>query len=746
MWAYDKAYCFIGYFHYSRCVAISHRSKKKCMKKIVIKCELKLLKAYSHWLAYFTAGLFLFMMTGCVNKVFKTNAGLIDEKNLPRPSWIPQYPLVFVGNWDAMPIFRRRVGGNPVWQEEDYYKEHTEEAVKKFKDMGVTMAILHFYKGFGLEAEQEHIEDAKKLSSLCKKNGLKVGAYIGSTIGYETFLLEKPEAAEWFVPDYMGVPVRYGNQTFRKRVYFMHPGFIEYMKRVVLVAIRDLKVDLIQFDNTSIRAQPAIFQHPMAIKNFRTYLKNKYDPEMLKKRFGFADVTYIEPPITDAPMSTINDPLFQEWTDFRCQQLADFYGIMSRYIRELNSEVAIINNPHRGLSGRNTMWEQGVDYPRLLSHTDAMWTEEGDAATVDKDGVLISKIRTYKMARTLNNRIFTYTSDSKLEMAEALAYNQQGIGMVGGLAEMEGNRMTGAYELPKDQQNYITFFHDNFDYYRDIHNVADVAVLHSFATMAFNNDRPYQSTYLFEQGLIQAKIPFDIIFDDQLKDLSRYKVIVLADQECLSDEKLDLIRAFVNQGGGLVATEHTSLYTEWRQRKRDFGLKDMFQVKAPDWHGNNPPEDILKIPIQKNQVGKGRVVYIPEVLPSNPKPPAVAMTSQYWKLPLNSKELIESVQWASGNSLSLSIEAPLTVTMELTEKKDKSALMLHLLNFDFKHSTVQNIKVDIQVPEGKKVKQVRVLTPDGRSDDILPFKESGKQAVFTVPQLSVYNMVVMKLE
>jgi len=37
----------------------------------------------------------------------------------------------------------------------------------------------------------------------------------------------------------------YGDQTFRKRVYFMHPGYIEYMKRVLKIAVEDLKVDLI---------------------------------------------------------------------------------------------------------------------------------------------------------------------------------------------------------------------------------------------------------------------------------------------------------------------------------------------------------------------------------------------------------------------------------------------------------------------------------------------------------------------
>jgi hypothetical protein len=454
----------------------------------------------------------------------------------------------------------------------------------------------------------------------------------------------------------------------------------------------------------------------------------------------------VEPPIGDAPMSMINDPLYQEWADFRCTQLANFYSIMASYMHELNPEVAVCNNPHRGLSGRNTMWEQGVDYPRLLAHTDIVWTEEGNGATVSADSILISKIRSYKMARILNNRIFTYTSDSKLEMAEAMAYNRQGMGMIGGLEEMEGNRMTNLYGLEEDQKNFVQFFRKHFDdYYRAVKSVSNVAVLHSFASMTFNNDRPYQSTYLFEQTLIQAKIPFDIIFDDQLKDLSKYKVLILADQECLDSAKLSLIRNFVRKGGSLVATEHTSLYTEWRQRKRDFGLQDLFEVIAPAWHNRSTPDDILKIPIQQKKLGDGKVVYIPEVIPSKPKPATTAMTSQYWKLPMNWKELIHSVQCAEDSSLPVTIEAPLNVTMELTAKEDNSALMLHLLNYDFKSNPfIQNIKVSIQTSQGRKINQVSVLTPDGRNDEVLLFQQTGQRLVFTVPLLTVYDLVVMK--
>ena len=529
----------------------------------------------------------LLVLSACVQFKNDEKAVTVLPADRAHPSWISETPLVFVGNWDAMPIFRTRVGGNPSWQEEAYQKEHTEEAVKKYKEMGITMMLLHFYKGFGLKAEKEHIEEAKRLASICKQNGLKVGVYVGSTIGYETFLLEKPEASEWLVPDYMGKPVLYGDQTFRKRVYFMHPGYIEYIKKVLKIAVEDLKVDLIHFDNTSMQAEPVIFQHPLAIVNFRKYLQKKYTPDMLKKRFGFSDISYVEPPKYAEPMSKIEDPLFQEWMDFRCQQLADYYGIMENYIHGLNPEIAVVNNPHTGLSGINTMWNQGIDYPRLLSHTDMVWTEEGNNADFTENGILVSKIRSYMLARILNNRIFTYTSGSKLEMAEAMAYNRQGMGMVGGLKEMEGNQLEQGYDLPEDQKNYIKFFHRNFEYYHAISNTSDVAVLHSYSTMAFNNDRPWQSTYLFEQALIQNRIPFDIIFDDQLKNLSKFKVLILADQECLNDESLALIREYVKNGGGLVATEFTSLYTEWRERKRDFGLKDLFKINPHDWNGRS---------------------------------------------------------------------------------------------------------------------------------------------------------------
>jgi hypothetical protein len=668
----------------------------------------------------------------------------------PPISWLGNEPLIMIINDEDFALFRRRVGRNTTWQDATNRKEQSEEAVSRLKDLGVTLAVIPFHFGFGLEAEKEHIDDSRKLAALLRRYGIRVGVYVGSTIMYETFLLEKPEAKEWFVQDYLGKPVTYPGETYRKRVYFMHPGYREYIKRVLRVAIEDLQADLIHFDNTSLQARPEIFQHPMAVEDFRSFLQSRYTAEGLKERLGFSDVRYVEPPRPDGdrPLRTINDPMWQEWAEFRCQQLARYYKEMKEFIRGLNPNVAVATNPSEGISGENTIWNQGVDYPTLLPQMDIVWSEEGDPAGTTAEGILVSKIRTYKMATILNKRVVTYTTTTfpqegafeevipggRVSMAESMVYNRQSLGNVGGTL--------AGYYRPEEERGYIRFFREHFDLYRGVETVADVALLYSHATMGFNNDRPAVSFMLFAQTLIQAKVPFDLIFDEQLKNLSKYRVLALADQECLSDEQLGLMRKYVEQGGGLVATEHTSLLTEWRRRRSDFGLKDLFQVPAPDWPGQYVPEKVVEVGTVQHEVGRGRVAYIAEVKPAIEKPLAVAMTQEYWKLPENWEGLVDAVRWAAGGRMTLEVEAPLTVTAELQRQPETGKLLLHLINYNADRTpTVENIQVRLRRPE--EVKELAVLSPDAGAQTLTPTRKEGALA-FTVPTLKTYSVVVIR--
>jgi len=68
---------------------------------------------------------------------------------------------------------------------------------------------------------------------------------------------------------------------------------------------------------------------------------------------------------------------------------------------------------------------------------------------------------------------------------------------------------------------------------------------------------------------------------DRLLDagrLDRFKTLILPNIAALSDEQCRQLNAFVNRGGGLVATYETSLCDEWGAPRNDFGLADLFGV------------------------------------------------------------------------------------------------------------------------------------------------------------------------
>lgn len=670
------------------------------------------------------------------------------------PAWLNDGPIIMAGCWDDFPLFQKRTGGTSTWLGDLYRKQGSDATVNALKEAGVTLGMIHFFKGFGLNAERDHIEDARVLAHKLKANGIRVGLYVGSTIAYETFLLEKPDAQSWFLPDYLGKPLYYGDQTFRRRVYFMHPGYREYIKSVVRYGMENLDPDLIHFDNTSMQAQPAVFSHPLAVEDFRKFLITNLSTHELHDRLGFSDVRYVEAPQLEVFPARINDPLLQLWADFRCHQLTAYYAEMAALIRSVNPDVAVENNPSTGISGRNVIWEQGVDYPRLLGAIDVAWTEEGDNATVTPDGALVSKIRTLKAASILKKKIFCYTwgavgnwgygsnSGGLLQMAESMTYNRQCLGMVG--------IFDAVPDLPQAPRRYIQFYRQNFDLYRSVESVADVALLYSFASMGFNSGRPNVSFMLASQMLIQGPFLFDIIFDQHLNDLSKYRVLFLADQESLSDAQIQQIQSFVRRGGGLVATGHSSLYTERRERRPDFGLKDCFGVSAPAWLGSEMEEpDVPGGPIQ-NRLGQGKVTYIPAITPTTMKAAHLGpgRKQHYWNLAANNDQLRSGVLTAMNGVPSVrltNVPSPY-VTVELLHQPASGRLVLHLLNYDHVRTPeLREVAVELTLPSGRLAKSVRGLSPDTPGAD-RPLDWKGDRKIsFRVPSLTVYSVAVIDL-
>ena len=83
---------------------------------------------------------------------------------------------------------------------------------------------------------------------------------------------------------------------------------------------------------------------------------------------------------------------------------------------------------------------------------------------------------------------------------------------------------------------------------------------------------------------------------------SRFKTLILPNIAALSDAQCRQLRAFVERGGGLVATYETSLYDEWGVRRKDFGLADLFGVS---FAGQRRGADAERLPAPRGRPRTG---------------------------------------------------------------------------------------------------------------------------------------------
>lgn len=277
------------------------------------------------------------------------------------------------------------------------------------------------------------------------------------------------------------------------------------------------------------------------------------------------------------------------------------------------------------------------------------------------------------------------------------------------------------------------------EWFFDAKPVTHVAVFYSKYTRWFygrNMDHMnrYQHSFLGAcKALIESQIPFEIVTDRgiNLEELSKYKVLVLPNVVCLSDDQVKVIREYVKNGGGLVATHRTSLSTQLGDSRGDYALSDVFHAnyiqpivyrltymklrdgplaeglpvgvpllcrdkqvavelqkgataaagtifvregynKVTTWC-DPPLEEESRFPsIVTSEFGKGSVVYFPG------RPDSVYVE---WGAPEFRKLIVNAVKWAAKERAPVEVEAPMSVEVNIFEQPEKNRIVVHLNNF-----------------------------------------------------------------
>lgn len=637
--------------------------------------------------------------------------------------WLTHEPLDF--------LLRR---GDHFDDEPQRYAEMGDPTnLQRMADAGVRYAMIYFYKGFGLEYEKASMEQSKRIADQLHKLGIKVGLYVGGTMFTETLYHEIPKAENWEQRNQDNHWVPYGEQTYRHYACPNEPEYRDYIKRVLKIGVEDLHADQIVFDNIMLQPEPDSCRNARCIDAFHDYLRKKYPTKVdVTRRFGLPDVDWIKPNEWDTPeqpdeLAVLNDPVLQEWERFRCESLANYADDLSDYVKSLNPNVSVLMNI-KGVYSWNRYWANAVYHPLYAGHVDVLAFDTGgyDARIDAKTGALVSQIRSYKMARLIGSSCDAPIGD------ELLAAQHMAFGYETPVAGYAGAPWMCAHGATTPILDFFRFYHDR--YYTRTTNVADVAILRNWPSMAYSINAAYLPATLMEQVLIQHKIPFDLLFDEEFTNLDRYKEVILAGQECVSDAQVKQLLDYVRRGGTLVITDNTGQFNDWREERH----------KNPFLPARNE--------------GRGRIVYIPQIKPADvslaktadtqdAEPGAVTahtprLSPAQWVLPKNHEEIYDAIVTNMTDGLSLVSGAPLTTVSELCVRPETQETIVHFVNFDRKHS-LSPFAVTVKKQLAGPVKGVQVFSPDADEPVSLPFQDTDGKITFTVPSMRIYSMIVI---
>ena len=675
-----------------------------------------------------------------------------------QPWWITEGILDGPGTHEPISFMRRR-GCCHEDIEEQYEQRFSDEQARRIAEAGYNFVETCFFKGLGLKAEAYEMKRTKRFVKALQKHGVKAGVYTQwGTLFTETFFQEIPEARDWVQIGVDGKPIEYGDrihQYFRWRGCPGNHDFIEFIKKVCRIAIKDFGVDVIYFDNMCIfEGHDTVCYCDCCRKQFKQYLAKKFPtPKSSWKRFGLWRVDGIGlPPFRPWSEYTevaqpIVDPVMQEFIEFRCEQFVKAWREVWEHIHRVDPNVGMMGNPsfprkyNEHLTSAIDMWQ--------LKDTPSFYYMENAVTPVGvREGAVSSNAPGYKYGRALGITFIPCGGalEPGLIFCEGLAFNN------------------GTGTLGHGYEPFLEFYRAHREeFYRGVEPASDVAVLRHDVSLTWRWHEAYTVMAMAQQQLFCGGIPWMPLWGQQLLDpstslgaggtLGRYKVLVVPGCACLSRDEIDAIYTFVEEGGSAVILENAGTYDEHHHTITEWRFARMFAGAAPAEDFELQYVDRRLNCTWRNKkllmarYGKGRAIFLPCIRKTREPVRSYAEIGgyrglQHLQLPRTWRALPRAVQKVAGKRLSLTVVGPKEVFCEVLRKTDTGRLLVHLVNYA-KKAVPAGAELHLAPVEGKTA-QMYVPDKSAKPRRLGIARPRANLAKIRLPSFPRYALVVIE--
>ena len=691
-----------------------------------------------------------------------------------QPKWIRQDGLCFIGCWEVM-AWRRYSSIATTWAEDDYAFENSQAFIGDIKKLGCNAVVVPYDCGHGEEINEPDVQRTKAFIQLAHDNGLKVGTYFRPDILWlET--LSDAELAEfdgaWQI-DSQGRRIQpFGSAAIN--VCYHHPGALARFKRHVQRVITELKTDMLHLDGMIIGNDEGggACRCQRCVEDFRSFLVSRYgnDSEIATQRFGHPYMEKVVPPanypIDYAPFdSGPFQPNWCEWVAFRCEWTSRILAEVAQWTQELNPEVAIeINNALPAVREPAALL-LGTDPIGIGYYTDASWSEDGYPPKLHDNGLLIHRVRQFKLCRAANTFALTYMSETderqlRQNLAHTAAFNEGNIGCIGFPPHMNfSNRYNVNFET---KCNFMQWLNKHRKFFRDTRSAAQIALWRPRENMAMSSKMAYAAAMRMEQLLVETCRWFDIVFEESPLMLSKYDLVVVPDVECMSLSQIEGLVSYVEKGGSLLVGQDSAMYDLWHRRRIEnpwatlFGTASAKNVVADAVaQGTAGVFVAASTENQNNEItlvnfDNGQAAYCPMVVDPASQPSLMtihgglntALDYTNWVVPENANQINQTLDSLLNRKERFRVTAERGLLTEFLQQKETNRQLVHLVNLC--SSPQSNCQVEIRGAGGAG--DIQVLFPPTDRPPLWDVVNENNDLRVTFTRLDTYAVVVIEQE
>ena len=460
------------------------------------------------------------------------------------------------------------IEGSAKWVK-DWLDWWDAKAPETMHELGLNGLHSRFYKGMGWEVEKTDFPNVKKFVMNCHANGVTALAYVQfATLYFESMRAEVPNIDDWAQVDEHGEKRLWNDYYFRWMPCLTCEEWQAYIERILEIALTEGGFDGVMFDNTF--AKPCYCAR--CERKFAEHLASLPHPE---DQFGFPSVDGIRQP-RPTYRTDHRDPVFQEWVRWR---VGVMNGVMSRFRRKIKfvKPDAIVSANGHPFRASDTAANFSLEMLSLGRNLDLFMMQSATFPDYDKrTGVVRNRVRDLKIAQELGKPIVAlcdgnagqYDIDES-EYMRPLIEDLIWKGIPTDRTVMSPARTPGFIDRTRLEKRRpkLAELNNLAEKYRaqlSAPSYRPVRILYPATALMFSK-AAHGGITAAEEILLRNHVPFGyaIAMDANAPTISDdCDVLVVANQEWLSDAQVDAIADYAKRGGRIVVTGESGLWDE----------------------------------------------------------------------------------------------------------------------------------------------------------------------------------------